>query len=61
MLFMRVKVFLHADSEDSGQTGWTLRLIQVFAGLIALSVCFLIFQSVHVMEQTERSGALIHN
>ena len=31
--------------------------IRVFAELIALSVCFLIFQSVHVMKQTERSDA----
>ena len=61
MLFMRVKGFLHADSEDSGQTRRTPRLIRVFAELIALSVCFLIFQSIHVMEQTERSDALIHN
>ena len=38
-------------------------LIRVLAELSAISVCFLIFQSVHVMEQTERSDALIrrHN
>ena len=26
--------FLHADSEDSNQTGWMPRLIRVFAGRI---------------------------
>ena len=45
----------------TGQTGRTLRLIRVFAELIALSVCSLVFQSVRVMEQTERSDALIYN
>ena len=60
MLFMRVKGILHADSEDSGQSGTTPRLIRVFAELIALCVCSLIFQRVLVMEQTERSDALIH-
>ena len=49
------------DSEDSGQTVRTPRLILVFPELIALSVCFLIIQSVHVMEQTVRSDDLIHN
>ena len=56
-----MKGFLHADSEDSSQTGQTPRLIRVFAELIALSICFLIFKSVHAMEQIERSDALIHN
>ena len=44
----------------TGQTWRTPRLIRVFAELIALSVCFLIFQSVQFMEQTEMSDALIH-
>ena len=48
------------DSEDSGQTGRTPRLVRVFAELKALSVCFLIFQSVHIMEETKRSDASIH-
>ena len=44
----------------TGQAGRMPSLIRVFAELIALTVCFLIFQRVHVMEQTERSDALIH-
>ena len=58
-LYEKLKVFFMRIVK-TGQTGRTLRLIRVFVELIALSVCFLIFQSFHVMEQTERSDALIH-
>ena len=33
-------MFLHAESEDSGQTGWMPRLIWVFAGHIGDFVGF---------------------
>ena len=59
-LYERLKAFFMRIVK-TGQTWWTQRLIRVFAELIALCVSFLIFQSVHVMEQTERSGALKHN
>ena len=32
--------FLHADNEDSHQTGWMSRLICVFAGCTGHFVCF---------------------
>ena len=35
-------MFLHADSEDSDQTGWTPRLICIFAGHTGRFVGFVV-------------------
>ena len=59
-LYEKLKAFF-MQIVKTGQTGRTPRLIRVPTELIAFSVCFLIFQCVHVIKRTERCDALIHN
>ena len=54
-------MFLHADSEDSDQTGWMLRLIWVFAGctghFVGFVMLWLISFIVMILSiQTDRPG-----
>ena len=53
-------MLLHADSEDSDQTGWIPRLIRVFAGCTGHFVGFVMLQLKYDKNEIEHTSSFVN-